>query len=198
MAFSTKWNEGRYQSRILHACVGILFATLLAAQKETFVPANDVSFSITIAPNHYPVGERIQVTYRILNISKGALHVPRAWEAKCPSGPHVWAWFENSAGKHFMPGYAGSCMSNPQTVSERMTKEAVLLKPGERLEGSLQLDTTLFSGLPPGAYRVEAVLYGWNDKDFTDAERLALSKIGNPFLRGEIPASARITLTPKN
>src|ERR1035441_10839381 len=89
-----------------------------------------------------------------------------------------------------------SSYSAPQTVTERMKKEAVLLKPGEHLDGSHQLDPTLFGGLPPGAYRIEAVLYCWKDDEFTDAERMELGKVGSPFLRGQVPASARIVLTP--
>lgn len=48
--------------------------------------------------------------------------------------------------------------------------------------------------LPPGAYRIEAVLYGWRDEDFSDAERIELPKIGAPLISGEAPASARIEL----
>jgi hypothetical protein len=75
-----------------------------------------------------------------------------------------------------------------------MNKEAVLLKPGEHYE--LTKSVPIPTGVPPGEYRVEAILIGW---DFTryDAEELTeLAKIGNPFLRGEIPGSIRVTLTP--
>jgi len=48
--------------------------------------------------------------------------------------------------------------------------------------------------LPVGAYRIEATLTGWSDDKFTDAERMELAKMGSPFLRGEVPASTRITL----
>jgi hypothetical protein len=189
----------KYRLRIRQVCIGcMLIDTSLVAQKETFVPANDVSFTISIERNSYGDREQITVKYQIVNISNGPLYVPRAWEAKCPANPHVWAWFENSAGKHFRPGYGGSCIpsSVPQTVTGRMSKEAVLLKPGEHLDGSLQLDPTLFGGLPPGAYRIEAVLYCWKDGEFTGAERMELEKLGSPFLYGEVPASARVTLTP--
>ena len=76
--------------------------------------------------------------------------------------PHLWAWFEDSSGKRFVPGYGGSCgCGGPKTVRERMSKEAVLLKPGEHLDGTFLLDTKLFGGLKPGVYRVEAALTGW-------------------------------------
>ena len=77
-----------------------------------------------------------------------------------------------------------------------MSKEAVLLKPGEHLDGTFQLDTTLFGGLKPGAYRIEAGLSGWEEEKFTDAERSELARMRIPFLRGEVPASVRTTLTP--
>ena len=54
---------------------------------------------------------------------------------------------------------------------ERMQRESVLLKPGKRLKGHISMETSLFGGLEAGAYRVEAVLYGWNEKDFDEQQR---------------------------
>jgi hypothetical protein len=76
-----------------------------------------------------------------------------------------------------------------------MAKEAVLLKPGGRVEGSLELDPAVF-GLPPGTYRIKATLACWKDDEFTCAERKQLEKLGGRFLRGEVTASSRIVLTP--
>jgi hypothetical protein len=56
----------------------------------------------------------------------------------------VWAWFEDSSGKHFVPGYGISCSGNPRSIIERMSKEAVLLKPREHSDGTFQLDSKLF------------------------------------------------------
>jgi hypothetical protein len=174
----------------------------LTAQKETFVPANDVSFSISTGRSNYGVREQITVKYQITNVSNGSVYVPRGFEATaCLDGPqarpHVRAFFENSAGKHFYPGYGVSCGGTPGAapprVTERMSKVAVLLRPGEHLDGVLQLSPAMFH-LPPGEYRIEAVLYGWTDSDFSDAERMELEKTGSPLLRGEAPASAHITL----
>jgi hypothetical protein len=171
------------------------------AQKNIFVPANDVSFGISTGEKSYGVREQITVKYQIVNVSNGPLFVPRGFEATGCLGlgpPHVWAGFENSAGQHFVPGYGASCSSTPgaaPTVTERMSKGAVLLKPSEHLDGALHLDPTFFGGLPPGEYLIEAVLYGWREDQFTNAEWMELAKMGSPFLRGEVPASARITLT---
>jgi len=182
--------------RILCIVIGVLLLTTsLVAQKETFAPANDVSFRISTDRNSYTAGEEIIVKYRVTNTSNIPLYAPREWEATCPAGPHVWAWFEDGSGQHFVPGYAGSCSSNPRTISERMRKEAVLLKPGEHLDGTLRLDTKLFGGLKPGAYRIEAALSGWTEEKFSDAERSELARMGSPFLRGEVPDSVRIKLT---
>jgi len=74
-----------------------------------------------------------------------------------------------------------------------MSKVAVLLHPGEHFDGTLKLDPGMF-GLSAGAYRIEAVLRGWQDSEFSDAERKELEKMESPFLRGEVPASASITL----
>jgi len=174
----------------------LMFAAAAFGQKEIFVPPNDVLFTVTTERHTYTAGEQIYLKYKIVNISNGALYVPREWEAKCPSNPHVWAWFEDSSGKHFVPGYAGSCSPSAQTLTARMKKEAVLLKPGQRLEGTVTMDTALFGGLKPGAYRLEASLTGWSDKDFSQEQQSELEKMTAPFIRGEVPASTHITLQP--
>jgi hypothetical protein len=187
------------KSRIRIPNIGIsvlLLATSLVAQKETFAPANDVSFKISTDRSSYRAGEEIILKYRVINTSNVPLYVPREWEVTCPAAPHVWAWFEDSSGQHFVPGYAGSCVSNPKTISERMKKEAVLLKPGEHLDGTFRLGTTLFGGLKPGAYRIEATLSGWTEEKFSGAERSELAQMGSPFLRGDVPDSVRIKLVP--
>jgi hypothetical protein len=168
----------------------------LVAQRETFVPSSDVSFKISTERASYKAGESITLKYSVKNISNATLFVPREWEATCPASPHLWAWFEDLSGKHFVPGYAGSCSVGPKTVSERMNKEAVLLKPGEQVDGTFLLDTRLFGGLKPGVYRVEAAMTGWTEEKFTDAERSELAKMGSPFMAGEVSDSIRITLTP--
>jgi hypothetical protein len=194
------WKQINRRLNILQVGIScVLITTSLVAQKETFVPANDVSFTISPERTSYRAGEQITVKYRVTNVSNGRLYAPREWETTCPGGPHVWAWFENSSGQHFVPGYAESCLSsstNPETVIERMSQEAVLLKPGEHLDGTLRLDTALFGHLKPGVYRIEAILYGWTEEKFSDAERSDLARMAIPFLRGEVPASVRITLKP--
>lgn len=178
---------------------GLVLALLpCAAQDELFAPPNDVSLSISTERHPHRVGEPIVIKYRIVNISHQRLFVPQGWELKCPPSPHVWAWFENSEGKHFVPGYAGDCSpeSVPKTVTSRMAKEAVLLRPMQYLNGSITLATTLFGGLKPGAYRIEAVLYGWREQDFDEAERSRLASMGAPFVRGDVPTSISIRLIP--
>jgi hypothetical protein len=171
----------------------ILLTTTLAAEKETFTPANDVSFRISTDKSNYRVGQNITVEYKVTNTSNRSLYVPRDWAVTCPPFPYVWAWLEDSSGKHFVGGYAGSCSSTP-VFSERMSKEAVLLKRREHLYGTFLVDTKLFD-LKPGAYRIEATLTGWRENKFTEAERSELARMGHPFLRGEVPDSIRITLT---
>ena len=183
----------KWRTRIQVGITYVLLATPLPAQKETFAPANDVSFSISTERHSYKAGEQITLDYRVTNISNKPLYVPREWEVTCPAGPHVWAWFENSSGQHFVGGFAGSCSPSPKTISERMSKEAVLLRPGEHLNGTFSLDTKLF-GLKPGTYRVEASLTGWTEEKFTDVERSELARMASPLMRGEVRDSIRVTL----
>ena len=123
------------------AFVGCLIPAELA-QEEAFVPASDVSFTISTDRTSYGRRQSIAVRYRIVNISNALVYVLRAWEEKCPARPHVWAWLENGADKHFVPGYGGSCspVCGPHSVAERMAKEAVLLKPSDHLDGTLELN----------------------------------------------------------
>ena len=162
-----------------------LLATSLVAQKEVFVPASDVSFKISTEQTSYKADQSITLKCRVINISNAELFVPREWEATCPASPHLWASFEDSAGKHFVGGYGGDCSSKPQTIRKRMSKEAVLLQPGEHLEETFLLDPKVF-GLKPGGYRVEAALTGWNEEKFTDAERSQLTQMGGRFMSGEV------------
>jgi len=96
----------KFRVLALQVAVGCVFlAPLLSAQKKTFAPANDVSFKISTASKTYRTGQSITLKYRVTNVSRAPLFVPREWEATCPANPHVWAWFEDSSGKQFMPGY---------------------------------------------------------------------------------------------
>jgi hypothetical protein len=170
--------------------------------RTVFVPSNDVSFTISLEKKMFGVREKIPVRYRIENVSNGSLYIPRGFESTACldiGPPHVWGWFENSSGQHFDLGYGASCGSTPgvfPSITERMTRGTVLLRPSEHFDGMLQLDAQIFGGLPPGPYRIESALRGWRGDEFTDAQLAELAKMRNPFLRGEVPASARITLTP--
>ena len=185
----------KFRILLLQVGIGCVFlAPLLSAQKKTFAPANDVSFKISTASKIYRTGQSITLEYRVTNISHAPLFVPREWEATCPANPHVWAWFEDSSGKQFGPGYGGSCFPRLQTISERMSKEAVLLKPGEHLGGTFVLETKLFGELKPGVYKAVASLSGWNQDKFTEPERAELAGMAKPFMTGRVLDSVRLTL----
>jgi hypothetical protein len=181
----------------LTAALLVIVRPVIGAQWMTnagatiFAPANDVSFTFSTDRASYAVPDDITLKWEIVNVGPKAIYVPRQWSA-CPATPHVMAWLEDSEGQHSHAGYAGSCGQITQTVVQRMSKEAVLLQPGDHFEGTRQLGT---NGLSPGKYRVEAVLYGWTPQEFTEAEQAEMAKMAGRFLRGEVPASARITLT---
>jgi len=171
---------------------------VLHPQSQTFAPANDVSFVIS-TDSTSAASEEINVKYQITNVSNGSLYVPRNPNVNgcLVVGPlHINVWLEDSKGKHFYPGWLSDCLSGgPRLLGERLSKTAILLKPRESTDGKLSFDPRLFK-LPPGDYRVEAVLSGWRDDEFSRADLTSLAKWDAPLLRGETPASTRITLTP--
>ena len=77
-----------------------------------------------------------------------------------------------------------------------MRKDALLLKPGQAVTGSFTFDSKVFAdSLKPGAYRLEAVLYGWNLLfDNSQLSGRLAGRWGAPFLIGESTASSRVEL----
>lgn len=181
--------------------VALIFLLAVSAEtngQQTFVHGSDISFRIATDRRTYNVGDQIIIHYTIQNISNGALYVPATqWEIKCGNNPHLWSRLEDHSGKHYEPGFAGSCLSpNPidrMSLSERMRKDAVLLKPGHAVTGSFIFESSIFANLKPGAYRLEAVLYGWN-LSYDNSELSELAGMGAPFLTGECNASLPVKL----
>lgn len=165
-----------------------------------FAPASDVSFSLSLPTAQYAAGDHIPVGYRVLNLGKTALFVPRGnAETVCldPRWPHFLAWFENSVGQTFKPGYGVSCAHGVEPrlrTSDLMRRVAIALEPGEHIDGTIELDSTMFGGLPPGTYRIDGVLHGWIGNEFEWAD---LRAMGIPLLQGEATASVDLTLSLK-
>ena len=191
---------------VLHrSSAAVLIALILVAVpgemngQQPFVDGNDIRFSIRTDRRAYNLGDQIVIHYTIKNISNGTLYVPASqWEIKCVSPPHLWSRLEDSSGKHYEPGCGGSWMGpNPvdqMSISERMRKDALLLKPGQAVTGSFSFDFKVFAdSLKPGAYRLEVVLYGWN-LSFDNSQLSELAGMGAPFLIGESTASSRVEL----
>jgi hypothetical protein len=167
------------------------------AQHELFVPANDVSFTISTERSTYKYGEQIELKYKITNISNAALFVPRwLYGGDCPHKWHVRAWFEDSSGKHYYGGWGGSCSPTPMGIVERMRKDTVLLNPMQEFEGTLDLPTD-WLGVKPDKYRIEAYLDGWLETDFTAEQEAELASMGHPFLRGDAVASIAVSIRPR-
>ena len=114
--------------------------------------------------------------------------------------PHLWARLEDNSGKHYEPGYGGSCLGpspdDRMSVSESMQKDAVLVRPGQAVHGSFTFQPKVLSDLKPGSYRLESALYGWN-LSFNTLELPELSELyrmGAPFLIGETHATTHVEL----
>ena len=178
---------------------------LLAVSAEThgqqpFVHGNDIRLSIRTDRGAYKIGDQVVIHYTITNVSNGALYIPATqWEVKCGNPPHLWSRLEDNSGKHYEPGYGGSCPGpdpvDRMSLSERMRKDAWLLKPGQAVTGSFSFDSKIFAdSLKPGGYRLEVVLYGWNLL-FDNSQLSELSGLGAPFLTGESTASSLIELS---
>jgi hypothetical protein len=168
--------------------------------QQPFVHGNDIRFSIRTDRRAYNIGDQVIIHYTIKNVSNAALYVPATqWEIKCGNPPHLWSGLEDSSGKHYEPGYGGDCAGPDPVdrlrVAERMRKDALLLKPGQAATGSFTFDSKVFAdSLKPGAYRLEAILYGWN-LPFDNSQLSELAGMGAPFLIGESTASSSIELS---
>lgn len=166
--------------------------------KHVFCPPTDVLLTFSMERRHFRIGRDIVIDYRITNISLHPLFIPQVWSETCPAWPHVGAWLENRDGKQFASGYSGDCNPeiNSESVKDRMAKEAVLLQPAEHLEGTIQLQTGVLTGLVPGAYRVNVGVRGWKQKDFNRKQWSKIAEMRAPLLTGEVSASASVRLTP--
>jgi hypothetical protein len=177
----------------LCAIAGLLIGTAAFSQRGTLVPANDVLFTITPEHPSYEAGDRILLQYEITNLRNASVYVPQERDDECPPILHIRAWFVDSSGRRFIPGYAGSCSPSGAPATERARTQPVLLKPGQRLKDHVTLDPSVF-GLKPGKYRIEAVLSGWNN--LSQKQQSESQKSSAPFIRGKVSASAHITLIP--
>ena len=173
-------------------------AVILEAQ-QTFVHGDDVAFAIQTDQPKYMVTEPITIRYSIRNVSNGPVFVPKSqWSVRCGDPPFLWARLEDKSGKHYEPGYAGSCLGrrDRMSVPERMARDAVLLQPGQVVRGYFTFQPKVLGDLRSGSYRLEAILYGWNPSLFTASELPLLRQLGAPLLIGETRASRHIEVEP--
>jgi hypothetical protein len=190
-----------------------IYATFLAPTRmqspaethsEVFAPVTNVSFTISVARPTFTTRDAIPVHYKIVNVGKAALYVPRGFDAtgclEPGRRPHIDAWFEDGAGRLITPGYGASCGSAPGapplTLVEWMKLGASLLKPGEAADGVVQLHAMMGGGLHPGPYRIHASLRGWTGEEFTSMDLASARQNGTGILRGEIaanPLNVRLT-----
>lgn len=177
--------------------------SVVETHSEVFAPVTDVSFTISVTRSTFTIRDEIPVHYKIVNIGRAALHVPKGFHATAclepGRGPHIDGWLEDGAGRPIKPGYGASCGSTPGapplTLVEWMEKGASLLKPGGAVDGVVQLHAMMAGGVPAGAYRIHAQLRGWTGDEFTPADLANARQKGIRILRGEIAAaSLEVTL----
>jgi hypothetical protein len=79
--------------------------------------------------------------------------------------PHFWALLEDSAGKHYEPGFIGGGLGAKDcatlSLSAWLKKDAVLLPPGQSVSGTFAFQFppgSFTQELKPGAYRLESLL----------------------------------------
>src|ERR1700683_4680494 len=155
---------------VLAVALAVIVRPVIAAQWATnsgwtvFTPPNDVSFTISTDRPSYARTDPVTLKYEILNVSHKPLYVPRKWTGTCPFTPHLMAWLEDREGRHSGSGVGSSCSHGsgeppPEAVTERMKKDAVLLAPGEHFRDTWALKK---DDVPPGVYRTEVELIGWN------------------------------------
>jgi hypothetical protein len=189
-----------------HMKVLILGLIALLAQlpaPNVFAPATDVSFTISVDRTAYTIRDEIPFRYRIVNVGKAPLYVPRGFNATACLEPHhppmIRGWLQSAAGNYSSDGYAASCGAAvdalPLTLEEWMKQGATLLRPGEAVEGVLRVSATSGLGASPGTYRVGATLVGWNERSFPLADFERTERAGLRLLRGEVATSAAVTLT---
>jgi hypothetical protein len=148
----------RSQMKLLISVLLLCATPTRTEAQQPFVHGADILFRIRTDHRGYNIGDQIVIHYSIKNISNGALYVPRSqWEVKCGNPPHLWSRLEGSSGKHYEPGYAFSCLGpspvDRMSVSERMQKDAVLLKPEQEVTGSFIFDSKTFTDrLKPGPH----------------------------------------------
>lgn len=184
---------------VLTALVGVSAQT--APIDGPFTSGGVVSLSITIEPLQYSVRDTIPVTYRITNVSKAPLYVPKGFEATAcledfsTRSPHILAWIENDVGQRVGPGYGASCASTlgvVPTLAQRLTA-AVILRPDETVSGPLSVG--LRQPSVGGQYKVGVTLRGWAASDFPAAYLDEIRTAGMPLLAGEWNASVTVALT---
>jgi len=182
----------------LAICIAVCALVTLLEAQQPFVHGSDLAFAIRTERTKYLTSESIVMRYTVRNVSNGALFVPSSqWGVRCGDPPFLWARLEDSSGKHQEPGYGGSCLgpspADRMTIQGRMQKEAVLLEPGRAVHGSFTFEPRVLSALKSGPYRLEAILYGWN-QSFSLLELSELGRMKAPFLIGEVHAVTHVQL----
>src|SRR5690349_9550685 len=102
--------------------------TIARTANAIFAPAKNVSFAISTEHRTNSYQEQVIIKYRITNIGRAPLYVPRSQGASCMDSMHFNAWFAGQPA-----GLAGSCPGPGPTPSERMKQSAILLRPGEHV-----------------------------------------------------------------
>ena len=143
----------------------------------------------------YGSDDPIPMKYKIANISGRPVFVPQTTEKLlCPPVSHVTAWFESADG-HYGGGRFGRrrfLRQKETDLTQRMNTGAVFLKPGEHMLGGR---CTEHQTIATRRLSHPSNLSAWKPEEFSPTEQAELATMGAAVLRGEVPASAKVTLT---
>jgi hypothetical protein len=178
----------------------------VASTQDAAVPApatapSNITLVASTARPTYTLRDTIPVTYQVTNIGKAPIYIPKGFEATAclnlARAAYIFAWLDDAGGRRSSAGYGSSCaMSIPPvrlSLSEKLSRGAMLLAPGDRQDGALQV--ALHPLAVAGRANLGIDLHAWATSDFDAVERAQLKSQGVVLLDRDVTTTVAVTLT---